>query len=83
MAVCSVTVLSFAASFFHNNSSVLRPQEFLSAMAGPAAGFLLVLLFPWFPRIAFSALVQSLFNLLPIYPFDGGRVIRSIMRNTP
>lgn len=60
-----------------------RRQEFFSAMAGPAAGFLLVLLFPWFPRIAFSALVQSLFNLLPIYPFDGGRVIRSIMRNTP
>ena len=55
-------------------------QEFLCAMAGPAGGLLLVLFFPWLPCTGFFALFQSLYNLMPLYPLDGGRAIQCILR---
>ena len=52
--------------------------EFVSILAGPAGSFLLMLFYPWIPRIAICAGVQGLFNLLPIYPLDGGRLLRCL-----
>lgn len=51
-------------------------QELLCAMAGPGGSFLLVLLYPWMPWIALCALIQGCYNLLPLYPLDGGRCLR-------
>lgn len=51
----------------------------LCVLAGPLGGLLLTLLYPWFPRLAFCAGLQSLWNLLPIYPMDGGRVLRDAL----
>ena len=47
----------------------------ICAAAGPAAGCLLVLLYPVFPKIALCALVQTVFNLLPLPKMDGWRII--------
>lgn len=46
----------------------------LAALAGPLGSFMLLLLWRVFPRLAFCAAVQGLYNLLPMYPMDGGRV---------
>lgn len=55
-----------------------RPQELFCALAGPLGGLLLLPLTKWLPRTALCAAFQSLYNLLPVYPLDGGRAIRCI-----
>lgn len=53
-------------------------QELICAIFGPVGGFSLVLLAQVWPEIALCAFVQSLFNLLPFYPLDGGRALHNL-----
>ena len=55
-------------------------RELICSLAGPAGGLLLLLFARWIPRIAVIALVQSIFNLLPVYPLDGGRALQSVTK---
>lgn len=55
-------------------------RELLAAAAGPVGSLGLLLFGRCFPRLALCGLVQGLYNLLPIYPLDGGRILFCLIR---
>jgi stage IV sporulation protein FB len=54
-------------------------RETLCALAGPLGSFLLMFLWHRFPRVALCGAVQGMYNLLPLFPLDGGRALRSLL----
>lgn len=59
-------------------SPLCRRHTLLCSLAGPAGSLLLLIFAPWFPRLALCGLGQGAFNLLPVYPLDGGRAMVSL-----
>ena len=53
-------------------------QELFCALAGPAGSFLCLLFLRRFPLLALCGYVQGLYNLLPVYPLDGGRILHCL-----
>lgn len=68
------------------NGAVLQTQplhpakELFCVLAGPLGGLLLLFVSNWLPRVAICAGAQSIYNLLPLYPLDGGRALRCVLR---
>ncbi len=52
-------------------------EELVCALAGPLAGAMVCLFWRWLPRTALVAGIQTLFNLIPVKPLDGGRMLAS------
>lgn len=76
--VSEVRVGVFGAAI--RTGAMTAVQEILCAAAGPLASFSLLLTAKWFPLLSLFGLVQGLFNLIPIYPLDGGRIVKAVIR---
>ena len=68
--------------------NVIYLKKIIIAMAGPATNFLIAFIFILFninmfnclrENIIYTNLIIGLFNLIPIYPLDGGRIIKNIL----
>lgn len=88
----NITLTPFGMSLSLNTSIVSPKDEIKIAIAGPVCNFVLslcLLAFWWmFPStynytylFCYANIVTCLFNLLPVFPLDGGRVFRGAMRN--
>ena len=51
-------------------------KKLICVLAGPAGSFAVLIVSAYFPRMAVCALAQGVYNLLPLYPLDGGRALR-------
>jgi len=54
-------------------------QELICAAAGPAGSLSLLFLAQVYPQLSVCGLIQGLFNLIPVYPLDGGRILRCVI----
>ena len=60
-------------------SGLTEKSELICLLAGPLAGLLTLLTIRIFPTLALCGFIQSLYNLLPIYPLDGGKILHRLI----
>lgn len=64
-------------------SNILAVKKMLIALAGPIINIFIVILgliLNFESNIIYSNLIIALFNLIPIYPLDGGRILKNLLK---
>lgn len=85
LAICLLSKTGTKVHFLTFSAQMELPtmgagREVICALAGPAAGLILLLFARWLPKIAVCAFFQSIWNLLPLYPLDGGRCLLCVLK---
>lgn len=81
--ICGGRISGFGADHrgaLLESEEMTPPRQLICTLAGPVGGLMLLLLVKWAPVLAICALFHSAYNLLPIYPLDGGRAVRTALR---
>ena len=76
-----VSVYAIRADFagLQMELSPLTPrEEWMVAAAGPVASLLLTGTVSVYPQLAVCGLAHGIYNLLPVWPMDGGRILRGL-----
>ena len=81
IAGCRIRAVHIGALGATIRTDPLPPvSAMLCALAGPLAGVVLILWARSMPRVTLCAVLQTIFNLLPIYPLDGYVAMYSLLR---
>ena len=83
LRLCGVTVYEIilgASGAIMKTDPMNDGVETICALAGPFGGICLLLFARRMPYAAICAIFQSLYNLLPFYPLDGGRALIGLLR---
>lgn len=68
--------------------NILAVKKLIIVLMGPAVNFLIVIIFMLFDLeffyirrefVIYSNILIGLFNLIPVYPLDGGRILKSLL----
>ena len=57
-----------------------RQKQFISILAGPMGSLALLFLSHAAPKVALCGLAQGIYNLIPVYPLDGGRLLGLVIQ---
>jgi len=77
---CSVDSINIGVNGAEINTHAMPAwKEILCAAAGPVGSLLPLLAVKQFPEVAICGLLQAAWNLIPLYPLDGGRVINCLV----
>lgn len=73
-------------NFKIKNGNLLELKKMIVAISGPIVSLILAILYTYFEPshitrqdAVYSNILILLFNLIPLYPLDGGRIIKSIL----
>lgn len=77
-----IEIYRFKAKFFGAviSTAPISPQlELVCAAAGPLASLALLIFIRYWPLLSICGVLQALYNLLPLYPSDGWRILNSLV----
>lgn len=73
-------------NYINSENDVLEIKKICVAVAGPLVSFLLIVLYTYIKPLYISQLdaiysnfLILIFNLIPLYPLDGGRIVKGIL----
>lgn len=69
----------FKITFGQNRNKI---KKIFIALAGPFSNFMIMMvaiIFKWHMDIIYANLIIAIFNLIPIYPLDGGKILKLII----